>query len=66
MIYIVYMIKREKEQGMRNSTVEMNKAIDNFVIRMAEPTPKKKTIEECTVDEYLGYLQDFCDFLGKE
>lgn len=54
------MIKKEK-QIKEN---EMNEAIENFCIRMAteDKKTKEKTIENCTVDEYLDYLEKLCNF----
>lgn len=50
---------------MAKNTIEMNEAIDNFCLRMANE-PARKTIENCTVDEYFDYLQDLCDFCEED
>jgi hypothetical protein len=53
---------------MGKNTMEMNEAIDNFVIRMAEEdkNTKKKSFEECSIEEYFDYLESLFKFLGEE
>ena len=63
------MIKGE-EKTMTQYTAEMNDAIGMFCERMKKEdvnsANKKKSFEECTVDEYFDYLETLCNFCDED